>query len=76
MLLGVGAYKNHEKYLSRSLEVANTLETMVQEILTVSRLETGDVNFDLPVSPLSMAIFNSLGKSKKSLQEPGTCAII
>ncbi len=61
---------------SRSLEVANTLETMVQEIFTVSRLETGDVNCDLPVSPLSMAIFNSLGKSKKSLQEPGTCAII
>ena len=30
MLLGIGIYKNHEKYLARSLEVANTLETMVQ----------------------------------------------
>lgn len=40
MLLGVGAYKDHEKYLTRALEIANTLETMVQEILTISRLET------------------------------------
>ena len=40
MLLGIGAYKDHEKYLTRSLEIANTLETMVQEILTISRLET------------------------------------
>ena len=40
MLLGIGAYKDHEKYLTRALEIANTLETMVQEILTISRLET------------------------------------
>lgn len=40
MLLGVGAYKDREKYLARSLEVAAVLETMVQEILTISRLDT------------------------------------
>lgn len=40
MLLGVGAYKDREKYLARSLEVATVLETMVQEILTISRLDT------------------------------------
>ncbi|MDO5153118.1 MAG: HAMP domain-containing sensor histidine kinase [Eubacteriales bacterium] len=40
MLLGIGAYKDREKYLARTLEIANTLETMVQEILTISRLET------------------------------------
>lgn len=40
MLLGIGAYKDHEKYLARSLEIAGTLETMVQEILTISRLDT------------------------------------
>jgi len=40
MLLGVGAYKDREKYLARSLEIANALEVMVQEILTISRLET------------------------------------
>ncbi|MDE7212218.1 MAG: HAMP domain-containing protein, partial [Lachnospiraceae bacterium] len=45
MLLGIGAYKDHGKYLARALEIANTLETMVQEILTVSRLETARANF-------------------------------
>lgn len=39
MLLGIGAYKDREKYLTRSLEIAGTMETMVQEILTISRLE-------------------------------------
>ncbi len=45
MLLGIGAYKDREKYLARSLEIANTLETMVQEILTISRLETAGIDF-------------------------------
>lgn len=39
MLLGIGAYKDRNKYLARSLEIANTMESMVQEILTVTRLE-------------------------------------
>ena len=45
MLLGIGAYKDREKYLARVLEIANTLETMVQEILTISRLETAGADF-------------------------------
>ncbi len=40
MLLGVGVYQDHGKYLARALEIANTLERMVQELLTVARLET------------------------------------
>ena len=52
MLLDVGAYKDHKKYLTRSLEVANTMESMVQEILTISRLETSrasivHIHFDI-----------------------------
>ena len=45
MLLEIGAYKDREKYLTRTLEIANTLETMVQEILTISRLETAGADF-------------------------------
>ncbi len=40
MLLGIGRYKNHQTYLAESLEVTDTLEQMVQELLTVSKLET------------------------------------
>lgn len=31
MLLGIGSYKDREKHLTRSLEITNTLETMVVE---------------------------------------------
>ncbi|CAK7034573.1 HAMP domain-containing sensor histidine kinase [Tissierella sp.] len=40
MLLHVGVYKDRDKYLSRALTVAGTMEELVQEILTISRMET------------------------------------
>jgi len=40
MLYQVGRYKDRETYLARSLEVTDTLEKMVQEVLTISRLDT------------------------------------
>ena len=39
MLYQVGRYKDRETYLAQSLEVTDTLERMVQELLTISRLE-------------------------------------
>lgn len=45
MLLQIGVYKDRETYLSKALETAGTLETMVQEILTISRLETMGTDF-------------------------------
>lgn len=45
MLLGIGAYKDREKYLSRSLGVTQTLESMVYDLLTISRLQTSDSDF-------------------------------
>ena len=40
MLYQVGRYKDRETYLAQSLEATNTLEKMVQELLTISRLDT------------------------------------
>lgn len=40
MLYQVGRYRDRETYLARSLEVTDTLEKMVQELLTISRLNT------------------------------------
>lgn len=40
MLLQVGVYKDRNKYLSRALTVTGTMEELVQEILTISRMET------------------------------------
>ncbi len=40
MLYQVGRYKDRETYLAESLAVIDTLEKMVQELLTISRLDT------------------------------------
>lgn len=40
MLDGVGVYQDREKYLARSLQVTARMENLIQEILTVSRMET------------------------------------
>lgn len=39
MLQGVGEYRNRDYYLERSRETADKMEGMVQELLTVSRIE-------------------------------------
>jgi two-component system sensor histidine kinase VanS len=40
MIYEVGRYKDKGKYLAESLEVVNSLEKMVQELLDVSRMDT------------------------------------
>lgn len=39
MLEGVGVYRNRDKYLLRSLQVAGRMEHLIQEMLTISRME-------------------------------------
>lgn len=43
MILNIGDYQDRNKYLMRSLEIINTMEIMVQEILTVSRMKSSKV---------------------------------
>lgn len=40
MIGNVGAYRDRDKYLARSLDTACRMEEMVQEILTISRMES------------------------------------
>ena len=54
MIGGVGRYKDRDTYLVQSLEAVTKLETMVQEILMVARMEAPDYActrepFDLPL---------------------------
>jgi len=51
MLDGIGVYADRDKYLARSLAVANQMEGLVQELLTVSRMEKGG---ELPVVPVEL----------------------
>ena len=43
MILNVGDYQDRNKYLVRNLEIINTMENMVQEILTVSRMKSSKI---------------------------------
>lgn len=49
MLDGIGVYVDRDKYLARSLTVANQMESLVQELLTVSRMERGGELSMIPV---------------------------
>ena len=53
MLLNVGDYQDRDKYLSRSLEIINTMESMVQEILTVSRIKSSKAGLRKETADLS-----------------------
>ncbi len=46
MLYQVGRYKDRETYLAGSLEVTDNLEKMVQELLTISRLDAPGYAFN------------------------------
>ena len=45
MLDGVDVYRDREKYLARSLQVTARMEKLIQEILTISRMEAQDISF-------------------------------
>lgn len=45
MLCRVGRYQDRETYLAESLAVTNTLEQMVQELLTVAKLEMQEYTY-------------------------------
>lgn len=53
MLDGVDVYRDRDKYLARSLQVTGRMEALVQEILMVSRMESGSTAFH--PSPLDLS---------------------
>lgn len=58
MLLEVGGYKDRDRYLKRSFEVANSMENMVQEILYVSKIRTSEFELKLIDIPLHQLVEN------------------
>lgn len=56
MLDGVGVYQNRDKYLSKSLRVTCRIENLVQEILTVSRMESRQMEPQLQLIDLTRLI--------------------
>lgn len=53
MLSGIDVYKDKEKYLDKSLAVTKRMEKLVQEILTISRIECD--SFTLNFAPINLS---------------------
>lgn len=55
MLYGVGGYKDRDKYLKRAFEVTCSMENLVMEILTVSRMKSS--GFSLQTEEIQLTDF-------------------
>lgn len=66
MLDGVGVYRDRDKYLLRSLQVTGRMESLIREILSISRMESGTAELCLESIDLS-ALLEKQGQSHAEL---------
>ena len=52
MIEGIGPYEDHDEYLARSLRTVKQMESLINEILTVSRMQSAD---DVVTAEVDMA---------------------
>ena len=52
MIEGIGPYEDHDEYLARSLRTVKQMESLINEILTVSRMQSAD---DVVTTEVDMA---------------------
>ena len=68
---GVGVYRDRDKYLLRSLQVTGRMENLVQEMLAISRMESGSVAVKREVVELSALIERQLALDMPLLEQRG-----
>lgn len=71
MLEGIGVYQNRDKYLLRSLQVTGRMENLVQEMLTISRMEAGAAAMKQETVELSVLIEEQLKLDSGLLEQRG-----
>ena len=74
MLDGVGVYRDREKYLARSLQVAGRMEALVGELLAVSRMESDGAS-RREVVELSALTAEKLAQDAELLEQRGMTAV-
>ena len=75
MLEGVDVYKNRDKYLLRSLQVAGRMEKLIQEMLAISRMESGFDAVKQESVELSKLIERQISQDEELLTQKGQCLI-
>lgn len=71
MLEGVGVYRDRDKYLLRSLQVTGRMENLVQEMLVISRMESGSVSVKREPVELFALIERQLALDAPLLEQRG-----
>lgn len=69
MLDGVDVYQDRDKYLARSLQVTARMEGLVQEILTVSRMESADFELCRQALDLSALVERQLALDADMIEQ-------
>ena len=71
MLEGIDVYKDRDKYLLRSLQVTGRMEHLIQEMLSISRMETGAAAVKQESLELSALIEKQLGFVTELIKQRG-----
>ena len=71
MLEGIDVYQDRDKYLLRSLQVTGRMEHLIQEMLSISRMETGAATVKQESLELSALIERQLDFVKELIEHRG-----
>lgn len=71
MLNNVGIYRERDKYLARSLRVAESMEGVVQEILAVSRMESSKFTLQSQEFDFTKLIHTQISYYEELLEQKG-----
>ena len=69
MLEGVGVYRDRDKYLLRALQVTGRMESLVQEMLSISRMEAGSVPVKQEPVDLAALLERQLALDRELLEQ-------
>ena len=69
MLEGVGVYQDRDKYLLRSLSMTGRMEKLIQEMLSISRMETGALTVRQEPLDLSAVVKQQVGLDTDLLEQ-------
>ena len=75
MLEGVGIYQDRDKYLLRSLRVTGRMENLVQEMLAISRMESGSGAVKREMVNLSVLMEEQLRLYGELFRQRGQCQL-
>ena len=63
MMLGCGDYQNHEKYLPETMKTVEDIETLVREILSITKMESMNIKDTLQ----EVSLFDTIDNAVKML---------